>query len=54
MTSKINKMSEDMAQIKQLVTELNLKVPRRTKGWLFNTWDDSAQDEAIRNFNLKQ
>lgn len=52
--SKVNKIQEDVLFIKQSIIELNLKVPRRTKGYLWNSWDDSGQDEAIRNFNLKK
>ena len=54
LSSKVNKIQEDVIYIKQCVTELNLKVPRRTKGWFSNGWDDSAHEEAIRNFNLNK
>lgn len=54
LSSKMNKIQEDVVYIKQCVTELNLKVPRRTKGWFTNGWDDSGHEEAIRNFNLKK
>ena len=52
--TKINKMQEDISIIKNAVVELNLKVPRRQKGYLWNSWADGDQDEVIRDFNLKK
>jgi len=52
--SKLNKINEDLTYIKEHITELNLKVPRRTKGWFSSGWDDAGQEEEIRNYKLKK
>ena len=50
---KVNKIQDDISIIKDCVVEVNLKVPRRQKGYLWNSWADEDQDEVIRNFSLK-
>lgn len=51
---KLNKQAEDIIYIKDTITEINLKLPRRTKGWFSNGWDDAGHEEEIRNFKLKK